>query len=94
MNYLEQLQSKVGLSTKQLGQLGKAGGLESMAQFASNLHLYPQASTENTGNLVWFFALPYSINQRHEQLEGKFEQETDPDDAEKNRAGAYNSNLT
>ena len=82
-DYLEQLQSKVGLSTKQLGQLGKAGGLESMAQFASNLHLYPQASTENTGNLVWFFALPYSINQRHEQLEGKFEQETDPDDAEK-----------
>ncbi|SUI75529.1 hypothetical protein [Shewanella morhuae] len=82
-DYLEQLQSKVGLSTKQLGQLGKAGGLEAMAQFAANLHLYPQASTDTTGNLVWFFALPYNINQRHEQLEGKFEQGTDPDNAEK-----------
>lgn len=30
-----------------------------------------------------FFALPYSINQRHEQLEGKFEQENDADEQQK-----------
>ncbi|GIU33292.1 hypothetical protein TUM4637_27430 [Shewanella hafniensis] len=82
-DYLEQLQAKVGFSTKQLGQLSKAGGLDSMGQLASNLHLYQQASNENAGNLVWFFALPYGINQRHEQLEGKFEQEVDSDDPEK-----------
>ncbi|MDT3274068.1 flagellar hook-length control protein FliK, partial [Shewanella sp. SP2S2-4] len=82
-DYLEQLQAKVGFSTKQLGQLSKAGGLDSMGQLASNLHLYQQASNESAGNLVWFFALPYGINQRHEQLEGKFEQEADPDDPEK-----------
>jgi len=29
---------------------------------------------------VWFFALPYGINQRHEQLEGKFEREADSDE--------------
>lgn len=83
VDYLEQLQAKVGFSTKQLGQLSKAGGLDSMGQLASNLHLYQQASNENAGNLVWFFALPYGINQRHEQLEGKFEQEVDSDDPEK-----------
>lgn len=82
-DYLEQLQAKVGFSAKQLGQLSKAGGLDSMGQLASNLHLYQQASNESAGNLVWFFALPYGINQRHEQLEGKFEQEADPDDPEK-----------
>ncbi|MDT3278692.1 flagellar hook-length control protein FliK, partial [Shewanella sp. SP1S1-7] len=82
-DYLEQLQAKVGFSTKQLGQLSKAGGLDSMGKLASNLHLYQQASNENAGNLVWFFALPYGINQRHEQLEGKFEQEVDSDDPEK-----------
>lgn len=82
-DYLDQLQAKVGFSAKQLGQLSKAGGLDSMGQLASNLHLYQQASNESAGNLVWFFALPYGINQRHEQLEGKFEQEADPDDPEK-----------
>lgn len=82
-DYLEQLQAKVGFSTKLLGQLSKAGGLDSMGQLASNLHLYQQASNESAGNLVWFFALPYGINQRQEQLEGKFEQEADPDDPDK-----------
>ncbi|MBW3530963.1 hypothetical protein [Shewanella sp. NKUCC06_TVS] len=82
-DYLEQLQAKVGFSTKLLGQLSKAGGLDSMGLLASNLHLYQQASNESAGNLVWFFALPYGINQRQEQLEGKFEQEADPDDPDK-----------
>lgn len=82
-DYLEQLQAKVGFSTKLLGQLSKAGGLDSMGVLASNLHLYQQASNESAGNLVWFFALPYGINQRQEQLEGKFEQEADPDDPDK-----------
>jgi len=82
-DYLEQLQAKVGFSTKLLGQLSKAGGLDSMGLLASNLHLYQQASNESTGNLVWFFALPYGINQRQEQLEGKFEQEADHDDPDK-----------
>lgn len=82
-DYLEQLQTKVGFSTKLLGQLSKAGGLDSMGLLASNLHLYQQASNESAGNLVWFFALPYGINQRQEQLEGKFEQEADPDDPDK-----------
>ncbi|MGL6122248.1 MAG: hypothetical protein ACRC1W_04320, partial [Shewanella sp.] len=82
-DYLQQLQAQVGLSTQQLSQLSKAGGLESMGQLASNLHLYQQASSESAGNLVWFFALPYGINQRHEQLEGKFEQDAELDDNEK-----------
>lgn len=82
-DYLEQLQAKVGFSTKLLGQLSKAGGLDSMGLLASNLHLYQQASNESAGNLVWFFALPYGINRRQEQLEGKFEQEADPDDPDK-----------
>jgi len=79
-DYLEQLQTKIGLSNHQLGQFSKAGGLESMVQLASSLQLYQQASSENNGNLVWFFALPYGINQRHEQLEGKFEREADSDE--------------
>lgn len=54
-----------------------------MGQLATSLHLYQQASGENNGNIVWFFALPYSINQRHEQLEGKFEQENDADEQQK-----------
>ncbi|MDN5498416.1 MAG: hypothetical protein L0G80_00665 [Shewanella sp.] len=79
-DYLEQLQTRIGLSNHQLGQFSKAGGLESMVQLASSLQLYQQASSENNGNLVWFFALPYGINQRHEQLEGKFEREADSDE--------------
>lgn len=82
-NYLEQLQARTGFSNNQLSQLSKAGGLESMGQLATSLHLYQQASGENNGNIVWFFALPYSINQRHEQLEGKFEQENDADEQQK-----------
>ncbi|MGL5668905.1 MAG: flagellar hook-length control protein FliK, partial [Shewanella sp.] len=84
-DYLEQLQAKTGLSTNQLGQLSKAGGLESMGQLASSLHLYQQASGENNGNLVWFFALPYGINQRHEQLEGKFERDANDDEQQKHK---------
>lgn len=82
-NYLEQLQAKTGLSTNLLNQLSKAGGLETMGQLASSLHLYQQASSETNGNLVWYFALPYGINQRHEQLEGKFEQDADQDKQQK-----------
>lgn len=81
-NYLEQLQRKVGLSAHQLSQMSKAGGLESMGQLASNLQLYQQASADN-GNLTWFFALPYSMDQRHEQLEGKFQPEDGSDDPQK-----------
>ncbi|MFB2679544.1 flagellar hook-length control protein FliK [Shewanella mangrovisoli] len=84
-DYLEQLQAKTGLSTNQLGQLSKAGGLESMGQLASSLHFYQQASGENNGNLVWFFALPYGINQRHEQLEGKFERDANDDEQQKHK---------
>ncbi|MFB2659188.1 flagellar hook-length control protein FliK [Shewanella mangrovisoli] len=84
-DYLEQLQAKTGLSTNQLGQLSKAGGLESMGQLASSIHLYQQASGENNGNLVWFFALPYGINQRHEQLEGKFERDANDDEQQKHK---------
>ncbi|WP_198780498.1 flagellar hook-length control protein FliK [Shewanella putrefaciens] len=84
-NYLEQLQAKTGLSTNLLNQLSKAGGLETMGQLASSLHLYQQASSENNGNLVWYFALPYGINQRHEQLEGKFEQDADKDKQQKQK---------
>lgn len=83
-NYLEQLQAKSGFNSKQLGQLSKAGGLESLAQLASSLHLYQQASSDNNGNLTWFFALPYSISQRHEQLEGKFERGDQSDEQQKN----------
>ncbi|WP_133178841.1 hypothetical protein [Shewanella decolorationis] len=84
-DYLEQLQAKIGLSSHQLNQFSKAGGLESMGQLASSLQLYQQASSENNGNLVWFFALPYGINQRHEQLEGKFEREADNDEQQKHK---------
>ncbi|MFV0595782.1 flagellar hook-length control protein FliK [Shewanella sp.] len=82
-DYLEQLQAKTGLSSNLLGQLSKAGGLESMGQLASSLHLYQQASGENNGNLAWYFALPYGINQRHEQLEGKFERDANDDEQQK-----------
>ncbi|QYJ79915.1 flagellar hook-length control protein FliK [Shewanella acanthi] len=82
-NYLDQLQAKTGFTDNHLAQLTKAGALESMSQLASSLHLYQQASNENNGNLVWFFALPYGINQRQEQLEGKFEQQADEDEQQK-----------
>ena len=73
--YLQQLQGKTGFNAAHLSQLDKAGTLEAVAQMAAGLSLYQQASADGLTSLNWFFALPYSIGQRHEQLEGQFEQD-------------------
>lgn len=72
--YLQQLQLRSGFNSSHLSQLDKAGTLESLGQIANGMQLYQQASGDNGTQLSWFFALPYSLGQRHEQLEGKFEQ--------------------
>ncbi|WP_351076478.1 flagellar hook-length control protein FliK [Shewanella sp. CAL98-MNA-CIBAN-0140] len=71
--------SKLSANSGLLAALDKLGGADSMAQLASSIALYQQASTDPNQPMTWYFALPYSINQRDEQFEGKFEQENDPD---------------
>ncbi|WP_351123505.1 flagellar hook-length control protein FliK [Shewanella sp. T24-MNA-CIBAN-0130] len=71
--------SKLSANSGLLAALDKLGGADSMAQLASSIALYQQASTDPNQAITWYFALPYSINQRDEQFEGKFEQENDPD---------------
>jgi hypothetical protein len=84
--YLQQLQQKSGFSGPQLAQLDKADTLGSLGQIGNGMQLYQQASSDNGAQLSWFFALPYSLGQRHEQLEGKFEQ-THKDEAEGTNQG-------
>lgn len=80
--HLAQLQqrtlSKLSANSGLLAALDKLGGTDSLAQLASSIALYQHASTDPNQAMTWYFALPYSINQRDEQFEGKFEQETDP----------------
>ncbi|MFT5789529.1 MAG: hypothetical protein ACI8SJ_001645 [Shewanella sp.] len=71
--------SKLSANSGLLAALDKLGGADSMAQLANSIALYQQASTDPNQPMTWYFALPYSINQRDEQFEGKFEQENDPD---------------
>ena len=66
-----------------LSALDKLGGADSLAQLASSIAMYQQASTDPNQSMTWYFALPYSINQRDEQFEGKFEQEN-PQDKDNN----------
>ncbi|KPZ69880.1 Flagellar hook-length control protein FliK [Shewanella sp. P1-14-1] len=86
-NYMAKLQQKVISSMTanhpMLAALDKAGSLESLTKFASSVNLYQQASNENSQTQTWYFALPYSIGQRNEQFEGKFEQSTAKDEDEK-----------
>ncbi|MFK3976993.1 hypothetical protein [Shewanella vesiculosa] len=81
--HLAQLQqrtlSKLSANSGLLAALDKLGGADSLAQLASSIALYQHASTEPNQAMTWYFALPYSINQRDEQFEGKFEQENDQD---------------
>lgn len=82
--YLQELQLKIGLSREHLQMLTKAGVADSVSQLASGLSLYQQASLENTNQLSWFFALPYNLGQRHEQIEGHFEREQEDKQVHKN----------
>ncbi|ABE54640.1 conserved hypothetical protein [Shewanella denitrificans OS217] len=77
--HLQQLTLGMQLKMTQglLAALDKGASLDSMAQLASSLVLYQQASMDPNQNPTWYFALPYSINQRDEQLEGKFERDED-----------------
>lgn len=81
--HLAQLQqrtlSKLSANSGLLAALDKLGGADSLAQLASGIALYQHASTDPNQTMTWYFALPYSINQRDEQFEGKFEQENDQD---------------
>ena len=81
--HLAQLQqrtlSKLSANSGLLAALDKLGGADSLAQLASGIALYQHASTDPNQAMTWYFALPYSINQRDEQFEGKFEQENDQD---------------
>ncbi|MBB1322675.1 hypothetical protein [Shewanella sp. SR43-8] len=81
--HLAQLQqrtlSKLSANSGLLAALDKLGGADSLAQLASSIALYQHASTDPNQAMTWYFALPYSINQRDEQFEGKFEQENDQD---------------
>ncbi|MGX9462592.1 hypothetical protein ACWXWU_15355 [Shewanella sp. A14] len=85
--HLTQLQqrtlSKLSANSGLLAALDKLGGADSLAQLASSISLYQHASTDPNQAMTWYFALPYSINQRDEQFEGKFEQEQDNDDNKK-----------
>ncbi|WP_335923493.1 hypothetical protein [Shewanella chilikensis] len=85
--YLEGLQSQSGLQNYQLASLEKQGTLDALQQMSQAVALYQQANTDNGGQ-CWYFMLPYYLNQRNEQLEGKFEhQESDQDtDTDKDRA--------
>ncbi|MBB1382373.1 hypothetical protein H5071_10525, partial [Shewanella sp. SR41-2] len=81
--HLAQLQqrtlSKLSANSGLLAALDKLGGADSLAQLANSIALYQHASTDPNQAMTWYFALPYSINQRGEQFEGKFEQENDSD---------------
>lgn len=84
--HLQQLSRNIQLKMGQhlLSALDKNASLESLSQLTNSLSVYQQASSDTNQNLVWYFALPYGINQREEQLEGKFEREKDNDNDEKN----------
>ncbi|KVX03582.1 hypothetical protein [Shewanella frigidimarina] len=85
--HLAQLQqrtlSKLSANSGLFAALDKLGGADSLAQLASSISLYQHASTDPNQAMTWYFALPYSINQRDEQFEGKFEQEQDQDNNKK-----------
>lgn len=81
--HLNQIQqrtlAKLSGNSGLLSALDKLGGADSMAQLAGSIAMYQQASADPNQALTWYFALPYSINQRDEQFEGKFEQENELD---------------
>ncbi|WP_445777245.1 hypothetical protein [Shewanella sp.] len=81
--HLNQLQqrtlAKLSANSGLLSALDKLGGADSLAQLAGSIALYQQASTDPSQAMTWYFALPYSLNQRNEQFEGKFEQENEQD---------------
>ena len=83
--YLEGLQSRSGLQTHQLASLAKSGTLDALQQMSQAVALYQQANTDNSGQ-CWYFMLPYYLNQRNEQLEGKFEHNNQDKDADKDKA--------
>ncbi|WP_335902254.1 hypothetical protein [Shewanella algae] len=82
--YLEGLQSRSGLQTHQLASLEKSGTLDALQQMSQAVALYQQANTDNSGQ-CWYFMLPYYLNQRNEQLEGKFEHNNQDKDADKDK---------
>ncbi|WP_345889120.1 hypothetical protein [Shewanella algae] len=82
--YLEGLQSRSGLQTHQLTSLEKSGTLDALQQMSQAVALYQQANTDNSGQ-CWYFMLPYYLNQRNEQLEGKFEHNNQDKDADKDK---------
>jgi hypothetical protein len=84
--HLQQLSRNLQLKIGQhlLSALDKNASLDSLSQLTNSLSVYQQASSDTNQNLVWYFALPYGINQREEQLEGKFEREKDNDNNERN----------
>lgn len=83
--YLEGLQSQSGLQNYQLASLEKQGTLDALQQMSQAVALYQQANTDNGGQ-CWYFMLPYYLNQRIEQLEGKFEHQESDQDTDKDRA--------
>ncbi|WP_394128903.1 hypothetical protein [Shewanella maritima] len=72
----QQLGTRVANSTQLLTGLDKAGSLETVSQVGNGFSLYQQASSDPSQN-AWFFAMPYTVNQKQEQFEGKFEHEED-----------------
>ena len=85
-NHLQLLQrltaGKSSASSGLLGLLEKSGTLDSMSQLANSFQLYQQASSSDQ-NINWYFALPYSLNQRNEQFEGHFQKEPEKDAEDK-----------
>lgn len=78
--YLQQLQRQIGVSSALLRLLDKAGAGESMGKLLSGLSLYQQASSDNNQGINWYFALPYTLDNKQEELEGHFEQTTQDSD--------------
>ncbi|QSX39657.1 hypothetical protein [Shewanella cyperi] len=74
--YLGSLQQQTGLSQPLLALLERHKSLESLVQLGQSMAQYQQASLDNPATPVhWFFALPYQMGQRNEQMEGYFERE-------------------
>ncbi len=90
--YLEGLQSQSGLQNYQLASLEKQGTLDALQQMSQAVALYQQANTDNGGQ-CWYFMLPYYLNQRNEQLEGKFEHQESDQDTDKDKDKAWQLQL-
>lgn len=95
LEQIQKLQQSYQLDPALLSRLHKANLLETSAQIASGFQLYQQASTQDQQGINWYFSLPYQLNDKQEQFEGRFEQgENDKDEQSKEWRLQLKFNLT